>query len=80
MICRASEISGTGGGGVAFVFDVFVTEWLSISSSSEVIDDELAGELEGGVFSRGLEEAIALEIGSLAFCGWETGASQSADI
>ena len=57
-----------------------MTEFLSISSSSEVIDDELASE--GGVADRGLGEAIDVEIiaGSPAFCDWETGASMSADI
>ena len=74
------EISGTGGGGAAFGFDVIMTEFLSISSSSEVIDDELASE--GGVADRRLEEAIGVEIiaGSLAFRVWETGASMSADM
>ena len=57
-----------------------MTECLSISSSSEAIDDELASK--GGVAGRGLEEAIGVEIiaGSLAFRVWETGASPSADI
>ena len=57
-----------------------MTECLSISSSSEATDDELAGE--GGVTGRGLEEAIGLEIiaMSLAFRVTETGASWMADI
>ena len=57
-----------------------MTECLSISFSSEVVDDELAGK--GGVAGRGLEEAIGVEItsGSLAFSVWETGASLSTDI
>lgn len=57
-----------------------MTEFLSISSSSEVIDDELASE--GGVADRGLEGAIGVVIiaRSLAFRVWETGASMSADI
>ena len=44
-----------------------MTNFLSISSSSEVIDDELASE--GGVADRGLEGAIGFEIiaGTLAF-------------
>jgi hypothetical protein len=71
---------GTGGGGVAFGFDIFMTEFLSISSSSEVIDDELASE--GGVAGRGLEEAIGVEIiaVSVGFSVLEVGASLSADI
>lgn len=51
------EISGSR---IGFGFDVSVTECLSISSSSEVVDDELAGE--GGVVDRGLEEAILLRL------------------
>ena len=57
-----------------------MAECLSISSSSEVIDDELASK--GGVAGRGLEEAICVEIiaGSLAFRVSETGASLGVDI
>ena len=57
-----------------------MTKFLSISSSSEVTDNELASE--GGVAGRGLEQAIGVEIiaGSLAFSVWETGASLSTDI
>jgi len=57
-----------------------MTECLSISSSSEVIDDELAGE--GGVADRGLEAVIGLKItaGLLAFRAKETGASWITDI
>jgi len=63
------------GGGVAIGsgLDVWLTEGLSltgglsISSSSEAVDDELADE--GGVANRGLGEAIRFEImaGSLTF-------------
>lgn len=57
-----------------------MTEFLSISSSSEEIDDEQAGK--GGVAGRGFEGAIGVEIIArpLAFRVWETGASLSADI
>lgn len=69
VTCR---VSGTGSGDivsgpVVSGFKVFVTECLSISSSSEAVDDELADE--GGVVGRGLDEALLLEVtaGSLTF-------------